>query len=67
MENVQKGVFITTSDFTEGAVKYVEKSQKSITLINGDRLTELMVAYKVGICIVQTFDTYRIDLDYFSE
>lgn len=67
MENVQKGVYITTSDFTQGAKEYVDKSQKNIRLISGDRLTELMVSYKVGICTVQTYDTYRIDLDYFSE
>lgn len=67
MENVQKGVYITTSDFTEGAKNYVEKSQKSIMLINGEKLTELMVDYQVGISEVQTFATYKIDLDYFSE
>ena len=67
MENVQKGVFITTSDFSEGARKYVDKSQKSIMLINGEELTKLMVDYHVGIFEVATFSTYKIDFDYFSE
>lgn len=67
MENVQKGVYLTTSDFTEGAKKYVDKNQKNIMLINGDTLTALMVKYQVGISIVQTFATYKIDMDYFSE
>lgn len=67
MQKVQKGVYITTSDFVKGIETYIEKSMKNIVLVNGDKLTELMISYKVGVCTVQTFDTYRIDLDYFSE
>lgn len=68
MENVQKGVFITTSSFTREAAEFVEKQQqKSIRLIDGKFLAELLVKYAVGISAVQSFSIYRIDTDYYGE
>lgn len=68
MENIQKGVFITTSSFTKGALEYAEKQQqKNLKLIDGSMLAELMVKYEVGISSIKSFDTYKIDKDYFSE
>lgn len=67
MENIQKGVFITTSSFSTSAISYSEKQQKNLVLIDGNRLSELMVTYSVGISTVKSFATYKIDLDYFSE
>lgn len=64
MENVQKGVFITTSSFSIYAKEYVK--QKNIIIIDGNDLTELMVTYNVGLSIVRSFSTYRIDSDYFA-
>ena len=67
MENVQKGVFITTSAFTREAVGFIEKQQqKNIKLIDGKLLTELLVKYQVGINTVQTISLYKIDSDYYS-
>ena len=65
MENTLKGVFITTSSFAKGAIECAEKSQKNIVLINGEKLTELMIGYKVGINVAQIFEAYKIDIDYF--
>lgn len=68
MQNVQKGVFITTSFFTNQALKYAEEQQqKNLKLIDGEMLAELMVKYEVGVTSIKSFNTYKIDKDYFSE
>ncbi|MCX9504836.1 restriction endonuclease, partial [Vibrio cholerae] len=67
MENVQKGVFITTSSFAKTAEAYVEKQQKSIVLIDGDQLCELMVKHGVGVTNMKSYSTFKIDTDYFSD
>lgn len=68
MEHVQKGVFITTSAFTKEATSFVEKQQqKSIKLIDGNILADLLVKYGVGVNVAQTFSLYKLDVDYFAE
>lgn len=65
---VKKGVFITTSSFTDSAIKYVSnQSEKSISLIDGNLLTKLMIKYKVGIHVIHTFEIFSIDTNYFRE
>ncbi len=67
MENVQKGVFITTSKFTKEAVSFVERQQqKSIKLIDGKMLADLLVKYQVGINIIQNIQIYKVDTDYYD-
>lgn len=67
MEHVNKGIFITTSSFTDKALAYAEKQQqKSIKLIDGQLLSELLVKYEVGVNVAQTVSIYRIDSDYFN-
>lgn len=66
MEHIQKGVFITTSTFTREAVSFTEKQQqKSIKLIDGDALTELLIKNEIGIQPVYQFTIYKIDSDYY--
>lgn len=67
MENVQKGVFITTSSFAKTAEEYVEKQQKSIILIDGEQLCNLMLTHGVGITKVKSYSTLKIDTDYFTD
>lgn len=68
MENIQKGVFITSSTFTNEAKVFAEKQQqKNIKLIDGDYLAELLIRNEVGISKVQSFAIYKIDLDYYGQ
>lgn len=66
MENIRKGVFITTSKFSKGAEEYIQRQSKSIKLIDGELLTDLLVKYQVGVGVVQTIKLFKIDLDYYS-
>lgn len=67
MENVHKGIFITTSSFTKIAKEYSEKQQKSLVLIDGDTLCDLMLTHKVGVSIINSYATFKIDGDYFED
>ena len=67
MQDVQKGVFITTSSFTKEARNYVDKQQqKSLKLIDGDLLAELMIKYGIGLEKVQTYTVYKVNEDYYE-
>ena len=66
-EGVQKGIFITTSDFNPAARDFAERSSKRIILINGQQLAQLMIEHNVGVSTVETHEIKRVDSDYFIE
>jgi len=66
-QGASKGVFVTTSSFTKGAIEYANKVPQRIILIDGGELTRLMAQYGVGVRIERTVEIKRIDLDYFDE
>lgn len=61
-----RGVFLTTSAFTSGAVDYAQKVPSRIILIDGVKLVELMIAYRVGVQEKQKFSAVEVDEDYFE-
>lgn len=61
-----RGVFITTSRFSAGAVQEAERINARIELIDGVRLAELLVSYGVGVQTEQTVTLHRLDEDYFE-
>ncbi|MBN2718808.1 MAG: restriction endonuclease [Deltaproteobacteria bacterium] len=63
----KKGVFITTSTFSSEAWEYTRMIDSRIVLIDGQRLTELMIEHNVGVTQVITYSVKRIDADYFEE
>lgn len=68
MEDAQKGVFITTSQFTSDAATYANKQQqKHLKLIDGDLLAELLVKYEIGLSTAQVLKIYKIDTDYYGD
>jgi len=65
-KRAKKGVFITTSSFSQEAVRYVSTIEAKIVLIDGKRLAELMIDYGVGVTTVTTYQLKRVDSDYFN-
>jgi restriction system protein len=63
----KKGVFITTSGFSAEARAYVDKIEKRIVLIDGERLAALMFEHNVGVTKVASYDVKQVDGDYFTE
>ena len=66
-KRAKKGVFITTSSFSVEAVAYVEHVDPKVVLLDGRRLTELMIDFGVGVSTLATYDVKRVDSDYFDE
>ena len=62
-----KGVFVTTSTFSAPAAEYVRGLQQRVILIDGARLTELMVEFGVGVRLNRTVEFKRLDEDFFSD
>ena len=64
----KKGVFITTSDFTKGAMDYVDSLNGSPTviLINGHQLTEYIYDFGLGLQTEMTFKVMKMDSDYWD-
>lgn len=60
------GVFITTSRFTPGSIEWVRTVPARIILIDGQRLTELMIEYGVGVQVERTYKVVEIDEDFFT-
>lgn len=60
-----KGVFITTSSYTPQAIEFA-RSVERIVLIDGSRLTDLMIEHEVGVSS-RVVRVPKIDSDYFDE
>ncbi|GAG73022.1 unnamed protein product, partial [marine sediment metagenome] len=66
-KKAKKGVFITTSKFTEGAIAYTRNVENKIILVDGDQLTKYMVENGIGVSETASYSINKIDLDYFTE
>ena len=62
--NAGRGVFITTSSYSRGALDFARN--QGIVLIDGIQLTELMLEYKVGIETTKEYKVYQINYDDFE-
>lgn len=62
-----KGVFITTSGYTQNAVIFAKNVSQKVILIDGNRLADLMIEHDVGVSNVRSIAIKRIDTDYFEE
>ncbi len=62
-----KGLFITTGQFSKGALDFAEQNHNhKIVLVDGKKLAELMIEYDLGVTTVKTYEIKRVDSDYFS-
>jgi restriction system protein len=66
-QKASKGIFITTSRFTDDAKNYVTQIGSKIVLIDGEQLTQLMIDHDVGVSTVSLYSVKKIDSDYFDE
>jgi restriction system protein len=61
-----RGVFLTTSSFTTGARVEADRVSARIELIDGARLSELLVRHGVGVQVQTTAALYEVDEDFFE-
>lgn len=68
LNGARNGVFITTSSFTKEAEIYARNyPNATISLIDGHRLTELMIKYNLGVATESVIEIKRVDSDYFED
>jgi restriction system protein len=63
----RKGVFITTSGFSQEALEYVKFIEKRIVLVDGQRLCELMAEHNVGASVSERYEIKRVASEYFED
>lgn len=66
-QRARKGIFITTSKFTQDAKEYVTRIEKKIVLIDGEQLANLMMDFNVGVSPVDTYVVKKTNIDYFDD
>lgn len=66
-QRAKKGIFITTTRFTEEAKRYASNIDTKVVLIDGNRLANLMIDYSVGVAQQTSYDIKSLDSDYFGE
>jgi restriction system protein len=66
-QGAKKGIFITTSRFTNEAKDYVPRNETKIVLIDGEQLASLLIDNNLGVSTQVVYEIKKIDLDYFEE
>jgi restriction system protein len=66
-KGANKGVFVTTSSFSGHAHEFANGVPQRIILIDGDRLTSLMMEHNVGVRVHREIELKRIDEDFFLD
>jgi restriction system protein len=63
-----KGVIITTSQFSKDAQEFVKRIPQNIVLIDGKRLADLMIDHDIGVASTprKSYTLKRLDQDYFE-
>lgn len=66
-QRAKKGVFITTSRFSNEALEYAQQIDPKVVLIDGLDLVQLMIDYGVGVSTAVVYEVKRVDTDFFIE
>ena len=61
-----KGVFVTTTHFSQGAAEFCSRLTRRVVLIDGVRLTDIMMRYNIGVTVQECFVLKGLDTEYFS-
>ncbi len=61
----KKGIFISSSDFSNDTYEYIKDIEIKIILINGEKLSKYMYDYNIGVNVEDTYKIKKIDEDYF--
>jgi restriction system protein len=64
----KKGVILTTSQFTKEALDFVDRIEgKKVVLIDGAKLTTLMIEHNVGVTTSKLYELKEVSNDFFDE
>lgn len=64
----KKGVILTTSSFTKDGMDFLARIEgKTVVLVDGDRLAELMIDHDLGVTTTRTYALKEVSNDFFDE
>lgn len=66
-QRAKKGVFITTSKFSNEAITYASQVDPKVVLIDGKDLAQLMFDYNLGVSTAAVYEVKKVDSDFFIE
>lgn len=66
LHKATKGLFVTTSGFTKAARETATSLNARIVLLDGSDLARLMIRYKIGCRVEESFFIKRLDEDFFE-
>jgi restriction system protein len=66
-QHARKGIFITTSYFSKGALEFATKVDSKIILIDGEALIEYMIDLNIGVVPFEKYEVKKVDFDYFTD
>lgn len=66
LKDVAKGIFVTTSSFSDSAIATAEKLGARIVLIDGIQLVQLIIQHNVGCKIDEIIKISSVDENYFE-
>lgn len=65
--DTSRGVFVTTSTFDESAIVKASSAHHVISLIDGQKLVQLMFDHNIGIQVRETYEIKELDQDFFED
>jgi restriction system protein len=66
LKKAQKGIYVTTSEFSSSAIQTANDLGSRIVLINGEHLARLLIRYSVGCREEESLSLKRVDEDFFE-
>lgn len=60
-----KGVFVTTTHFSQAAVDFCKSVSRRVVLVDGRALADLMIRHNIGVVVRSSFQIKEIDAAYF--
>lgn len=65
-QHASKGIVLTTSRFSDAARHFVAQLTRRVVLVDGQRLTDIMIRHNIGVRVRETYQFKRLDADYFA-
>lgn len=65
-QKATKGIFITTSRFSNDAREFTKQTTSRVVLIDGEQLAQYMIDFNIGVSTAETYEMKKIDNDYFE-
>jgi restriction system protein len=62
----KKGVFITTSTFSQPAIEFVKHLERKVVLIDGSTLANYMIDLDIGVTEYRSYALKKIDSEYYE-